>query len=74
MMLCRIYRDNRKSIVLRKVDGLTEAQGVALERLIERWNEAPAGIEIGMVGEPQLIMTNWGNIWIGIETDGYAHS
>jgi len=73
---CRIYHEHRDSIVtlLRTGKGFTREQGVALERLIDRWERAPDEVQIGIVGEPKVLMARWGNLWIGIETDGYAHS
>jgi hypothetical protein len=74
LMLCRVYRDNPDSLVLKKIDGLTPAQGEALERLIDRERVVPDEINIGLVCEPNVLMLRFGTLWIGVETDGYAHS
>lgn len=74
MMLCRIYRDNPDTLVLKKIEGLTTAQGQALERLIDREGVVPDEINIGLPCEPNVLMLRFGTLWIGVETDGYAHS
>lgn len=73
MELCRLHRQD-PSIRLKGAEGLTEAQTNKLEVLIARYSQAPNEINIGIVGEPNVLMTRWYNLWIGIETDGYAHS
>jgi len=51
---------------------ITEAQAESLARTIGRFG-APISIQ-GLLGEPEVIMVQFDNIWLGIETDGYTHS
>jgi hypothetical protein len=51
---------------------ITEQQAESLALTIERFG-TPISIQ-GLLGEPEVIMVQFDNIWIGIETDGYAHS
>lgn len=74
MVLCRLYLDHPNVIGLRGCEGITTEQADALEKLLIRFVAAPDEINIGIVGEPNVIMTRWGNLWIGIEKDGYTHS
>jgi hypothetical protein len=52
---------------------LTDEQKIALERLEERWRREPDEIT-GSIGCDNCIMVQYGNLWIGIERDGYTHS
>jgi hypothetical protein len=71
---CQNFLQNPNAFSLRGLDGITNEQGESLEKLITRFVAVPEEIQIGIIGEPNVIMTRWDNLWIGIETDGYAHS
>ena len=52
---------------------LTDAQWTSLERLRSRWNEIE-GQRCPEFGGYGALMVRFGNLWVGIERDGYAHS
>ena len=51
---------------------ITEQQAESLASTVTRFG-APISIQ-GLLGEPEVIMVQFDNIWLGIETDGYTHS
>jgi hypothetical protein len=52
---------------------ITEAQAKSLATRVEFYGTTPISIQ-GLLGEPEVIMVQFDNIWLGIETDGYTHS
>lgn len=51
---------------------ITDQQAESLANVVTRFG-APISIQ-GLLGEPEVIMVQFDNIWLGIETDGYTHS
>ena len=51
------------------MDQLTEAQRVSHERLRSRFADLT-----GPFSGPGCVMCRTGNLWIGIEPDGYSHT
>ena len=51
---------------------ITAEQADSLANPVTRFG-APISIQ-GLIGEPEVIMVQFDNIWLGIETDGYTHS
>lgn len=51
---------------------ITEEQANSLDNTITRFG-LPISIQ-GMPFEPEVVMVQFDNIWLGIETDGYTHS
>lgn len=52
---------------------ITEEQAASLATRIQFYGTAPISIQ-GLIGEPDVLMVQFNNIWLGIETDGYTHS
>jgi len=59
---------------------LNEAQALSLERVAKRWEVSPFALLDGAsqgFGNPEtaeLLINPKGQIWLGIERDGYCHS
>lgn len=51
---------------------ITEQQVESLAATVSRFGP-PISIQ-GMLGEQEVIMLQFDNIWLGIEPDGYTHS
>jgi len=51
----------------------TDAQIESAKKFIERYKREPTAVG-SYIGGDGVIMLNFGNIMIGIEKDGYAHS
>jgi hypothetical protein len=51
---------------------ITEEQVESLDNSITRFG-LPINIQ-GLLGEQEVIMLQFENIWLGIEPDGYTHS
>lgn len=52
----------------------TKEQLASLCNLILRYDRAPDSMTTHHVGMPGVIMVQFNELWIGIETDGYAHT
>ncbi len=50
----------------------TRAQRKSLRRLMRRFESRPDHIQKALCVD--CLMVRFGNLWIGIEPDGYAHS
>jgi hypothetical protein len=50
-----------------------QAQKLSLERLKARWGRDPDEVS-RLFGENEVVMVRYGNLWLGIEPDGYTHS
>lgn len=52
---------------------LTSEQKCAISRMIQRWERAPDE-HTRLLGGSAVVMVRYGNLWLGVETDGYTHS
>jgi hypothetical protein len=52
---------------------ITEAQAESLAARVKFYGTMPHEIQ-GLIGEPDVIMVRFSDLWLGIETDGYTHS
>jgi hypothetical protein len=53
---------------------ITEEQADSLAQRIQFYEKMPDEIEGGIIGEPDVVMVRFNNLWLGIEADGYTHS
>jgi hypothetical protein len=53
---------------------ITEEQADSLAKRIQFYEKMPDEIEGGIIGEPDVVMVRFNNLWLGIEADGYTHS